>query len=350
MIAIRADGNMDIGMGHLMRCMCIAQELVQMEVKVIFLPSPDTEIDILLRQGFQVLQLKEIRTLGWDLKETLNIIQQKKIDLLIVDSYRTSLEDFKALRKYTKVLYLDDLYSYDADVDIIINCNIDADCRMYFNSQIKDRKVFAGIEYFPLRKEFDQYLNNPIREKIANVLITTGSTDPFRCIYQITKSLTIGCFPQINFNVLLGKFYPESYIKELKNHLAQEKNVYFISWGGDIAKIISTCDLVISSGSSTVFEALSIGVPCITFQFAENHNTECVELDKLGMAPWAGIYDFIQDEATNKHLRELFIMEFDFSIRKLQYNAFSQKFNGKGLQRIIEIICEIGSGFETPNR
>lgn len=338
MIAFRADGNKDIGMGHLMRCICIAENLVQSGNEVIFIVSPDSDTQIIAQHNLRVIQMKSAGPLGWNLQELTETIGRYHVNVLIVDSYRTTRSDFAELRTHTKVIYLDDLYTFDAKVDVVINCNIDSKAEPYERSNIMDRKVYTGVDYFPLRKEFDGYKNGSIRREVSTVLITTGSTDPFHCTAQIVEALPVTRYPNVMFVILLGKYYPGAYVDKLKLYCTRYKNVIFAPWGGNIAKLISESDILISSGSSTVLEALSLGVPCITFQFAENHKTECEELDRREMAPWAGIYDSNQSKDTNRKLRELFKVELDYEIRKRQYDAFSRCFDGNGLQRIVDII------------
>lgn len=338
MIAFRADGNKEIGMGHLMRCICIAENLVRGGNEVIFIVSPDSDTEIIAEHGMRIVQMKADGPLGWDLQELVETIGRHQVHVLVVDSYRTSLRDFSELRKITKVVYLDDLYTFDADTDVVINCNLDAEPESYEASNIVERKVYTGVGYFPLRQEFDGYQNKSIRREVSKVLITTGSTDPFRCAAQIIEAVPVIQYPHITFAVLLGKYYSEAYVEELKRNYSRYENLVFVQWGGNIGKLLSQSDILISSGSSTVLEALSLGVPCITFQFAENHRTECMELDARGMAPWAGIYNLDNSKEANDRLHKLFREELDYETRNQQYSVFSPCFDGNGLQRIADII------------
>ena len=168
-------------------------------------------------------------------------------------------------------------------------------------------------------------------------MITTGSTDPYHCAYQIMKSLS--AYDYITFYLLIGAFYSSGYMDKITCFAQEHQNIEIVRWGGDIAKTIANCDLVISSGSSTVFEALSIGVPCITFQFADNHKTECNELNKLKIAPFAGIYDSFDSKGTNEKLKDIFQKELEYDVRLSRFNIYSKTFDGKGLERITSIIC-----------
>lgn len=341
MIAFLVDGNSHIGMGHMMRCMCIADALVNMGKDILFILSPDSDVQSIKRGTFNVIKMPKSGNQGWDLQEALKTIRLNNVSLLVIDSYRIMLNDFTEFKKNTKVIYLDDLYTYNADVNAIINCNIDSRSEPYNAACVSGRKVFTGAGYFPLRQEFAGYKNASLRQAVKSVLITTGSTDPCKCAAQIIKTVPINDYPGILFKILLGKYYPDDYVDYLKMNCIDLGNIKFVEWGRNIAKTISESDVVISSGSSTVFESLSLNVPCITFQFAENHNAECVELDRLGMAPWAGIYGSVHDVETNDCLRNLFMKELEYEVRLEQCKVYTPVFDGGGLQRIIKIICEM---------
>ena len=338
MIAFRADGNKDIGMGHLMRCSTLYKGLIKKGEKALFLVSPDSDTSFLDASGFESFKLKDPGPRGWSVEETISFIERTGTDLLVVDSYRITGEELSALRKHVRLAYIDDLYSYDADADIIININIDAREELYAGKGDDGRKICAGIKYYPLREEFFPYIASPIRKEVKTVLITTGSTDPFHCAYQITD--TLKSFSDIRFIVLIGAFYPEAYTEELKTLIDHSENVTALSWGGNIAETLSECDLLVSSGSSTVLEALSVGVPCITFQFAENHRTECDELQKLQMAPFAGVYDSCSSTDTNDRLIQIFRAELEYETRKNRHNIFAGVFDGKGAERITKILSD----------
>ena len=337
MIAFRVDGNSNIGMGHMSRCVSIYKELEKRGEECLFISSRDTDTTYFEKSGINVCQLVMDGPLGWSVDETISLIKQYEVVLLIIDSYRITSEDIAKLKKETRILYFDDIYNYEANADITINCNIDATREPYGTVNGKNKKVYTGVQYFPLRQDFFPYIGKPIRTTINNVLVSTGGTDPAHCSLEIIRTLVE--FSMVNFHVLIGAYYPQKYIEEIVQFAAEHENIKIVKWGGTIEKTIANCDLVISSGSSTVFEALSIGVPCITFQFAENHRTECEELDRLQMAPFIGQYNVSDKVETNKKLKKFFQCELSYSERLRQYNTYCNVFDGKGLERIANIIC-----------
>lgn len=339
MIGFRVDGNAEIGMGHYMRSACIAERLRNNGETILFISSEDSETDFVENKGFLVYKLRKWNTNGWDVIETIEIIKEKGITTLFIDIYRITEYDFEILRENVRTIYIDDLNLFNCNVDAVINFNLEADEKFYKEHSIVSREVYAGIKYFPLRQEFSEKGEKEIKNNVKSILITTGSTDPIKCALKVMQALSIDNYPDVNFQVLIGLFYSKQYQEELFLKYSGKRNVEFISWGQNMADVISQNDMVISSGSTTVFEALSLNVPCITFQFADNHNIECVQLEKQGLAAWAGIYNNTENDCrTSDRLRLLFNAELKYEERLKHSFRFRKVFDGSGIDRIVQVI------------
>lgn len=339
MIGFRVDGNAEIGMGHYMRSVCVAERLRDSGETILFISSEDSDTEFIEYKGFFVYKLRKWNTNGWDVLEAIEIIKKKKITTLFIDIYRINKYDFDVLRENVRTIYIDDMNFFDCNVDAVINFNLGADEECYKKYSIVSREIYTGIKYFPLRQEFREKINKEIKEKVKGVLITTGSTDPCKCALKIIRALSIENYPDINFQILVGLFYSKQYQEELFFECNSKRNVEFIFWGQNMADIISQNDMVISSGSTTVFEALSLNVPCITFQFADNHNMECKQLEEQEFAAWAGIYNNTENTCrTSDRLRFLFDTELKYEKRLKRSYRFREVFDKCGLDRIVQVI------------
>ena len=52
MIAIRVNGNNEIGMGHMMRCLAINEEIVQAGLQSAFLVSEESNVEMLSKNRY----------------------------------------------------------------------------------------------------------------------------------------------------------------------------------------------------------------------------------------------------------------------------------------------------------
>jgi len=335
MIGIRVDGNRYIGMGHISRCLSIASALRRMNEKITFICSSDSLVEEIISHHFQVIKVPHSKYDNWEICEEQECIQSNDISILFIDSFYVTETNLEIIHKLTKVVYLDDLQLYDYDVDAIINYNIDAVDAMYSSSSYPFRRLCLGIRYFPLKESLYFKEKKKLNKVVKTVLITTGSTDPCHCMHKILSDLNIRSYCDIKFYAIIGLFYESNYRNFLSEKHRDKKNLVFLNWGQNMKKIYSDSDIVISPGSTTIYESLSIGVPCISFQFVDNHHEECIALDKFGLVPFAGDYS---EESDNICIGKLFEAELDYTTRKIQYDKFVSLFDGNGANRIAEII------------
>lgn len=169
MIYIRADGNTAIGMGHVMRCLAVAQAVAELDCPpLVFLTADDKCRDMIEGRGFCVFSLDTDYRRMLDELPQFERILDKKSDLVFVDSYQASDEYYLKLGKLARVACFEDLGEAHP-VDLLINYNIYAPqleqrYRAAASGQNQDqypKNVLLGTSYVPLRKAFQSLL--PIR-------------------------------------------------------------------------------------------------------------------------------------------------------------------------------------------
>ena len=338
MIGFCVDANSNIGMGHLMRCFCIANELNKRKKDFFFVLSSDADDTFLKEHEYLYFRIKKFGKQGWNSEEIVECILKNDCKCLFIDTYRIEENDILEIKKHTKVVYMDDLYEFDCPADIVINHNIEATVEKYYPSKYTDRNLYVGVEYFPLREEFILETNKPLQKNVKEVLITTGGTDPYHISVKIMDILSV-FYSEINFNILIGVFYDEAYKKQIKNISIERENVQVISWGQNMAKIYKNSDLVIAPGSTTIYEALSMAVPCISFEFVDNHHMQCIAMDELNIVPFIDKLNNI-DSIKEKRIKEIFAEELSFQVRKEQHDKCRRYFDKKGTKRIADILME----------
>ena len=201
-IFIRADANPEIGMGHVMRCLSIADALraASHNNQITFLLADDSVTEVLQSRGFPVIVLgtdyrhMEAELFSWpgnhsDLGGMINLI--------IVDSYFVTAPYLTALhKKGNTVVYIDDLAVFPYPVDILINYNAYADERTYDrlysqHSAVvgKEKKplLLLGSRYAPLRSMFQNVDRKIQPQVVKNVLLSTGGADSLHLALNMVK-------------------------------------------------------------------------------------------------------------------------------------------------------------------
>ena len=199
--------------------------------------------------------------------------------------------------------------------------------------------MYLGVDYFPLRKEFCDEDNHSISYAVKSVLITTGSTDSKCVCLKILETLS-DRNDGICFDVLLGCFFEDDYVAKLRLYASQRKNVKLITWGQNMAKLYKQEDIVIAPGSTTIFEALSMNVPCLSFEFIENQHEQCLEMDKRELVPYVGNLTIFGLEEERK-LLSLFKEELRYETRLKQSKRFSALCDKCGASRIANLLLKM---------
>ncbi len=322
-IYFRTDGNSEIATGHLMRCLAVARACAQRGADVKFIVS-DRESLTLLQERFTVPQEFPADCLDCDYREPELEIPSLLSRLapgthagetasdrrpwFFIDSYYVTAQYFKALRKHFRTAYLDDLRSLDCTVDLVVNYDTDEDCACYAHAS----RRLLGIQYTPLREQFraPSYM---VRPTAGHILLSTGGTDPYRVAESLLRAIyggpsSCGTAPAGFTNKAaqgaLHAAYDMTALRSMHYHiltsrangrydalnaLAQEHPLVHIHTNvADVAALMSSCDLAVSAGGTTLCELCAVGVPSVSYLMAENQRTAVETYAKMDLIPCAG--------------------------------------------------------------
>lgn len=275
-IIIRTDANIQIGSGHVMRCLALAQMAQHHGQAVTFIchqTLPDALHKRLLDENMSV-QLHEFPMGSQeDADNTLAICNKLSPRALILDGYHFSSEYQLTIQTaLIPLLVIDDnghLDSYHADW--ILNQNIHADKSLYPNVN-DDTQLLLGTEYALLRKEFWQWrgTQRDIPEQARHLLIIMGGTDANNVTLSVLEALRdIPEISEMQVRVIVGGGNPHSDSLEAfvrYNNISVEL-LYNVT---DMPALMAWADLAISAGGSTVWEFCMMGVPIIAIITADN--------------------------------------------------------------------------------
>lgn len=347
MYIIRADGNTAIGMGHVMRCLSIADAMVEAGIRPVFMTADRECVSMIEDRNFEVYVLG---TDYRDMESELPVIEQYLHtqnrqagghSVILVDSYQVTDAYYIGLRQMAKVACLEDMgRSYP--VDLLINYNIYGPNLAYDNKITHD--TLLGTEYQPLRKEFQQDIDFTVKDKITDVMITTGGSDPFFAAKAFTDAFLAEKRLQqegIRYHIISGPF--NTHVEEL--HQLYDMNPYVeihehVTCMKDIMK---QCDVIVSATGSTVYEVCALGVPLITFYFAENQKPGAEELQKITDVVNCGNYALNSTETVEKAKESLIRCLVEKSYREILNKEEKRLVDGRGAARIVKALIRLGS-------
>lgn len=342
MIYIRADANEKVGTGHVMRCLSIANEIRKIGKEVQFIYADRRTEKIIQQHGFWGICLDSAwNDLNQEISKMQRIIQQKKIDFLLVDSYFVTIPYFNAIKKYVSIGYLDDLHLFSYPVDLLMNYNFYA--KKYNYKEIYQRAGYStlfllGSLYVPLREEFQNVVRE-IKEKPDKILITSGGTDAYNILgnllYELKKQ---HWFYQFEYYVVAGRFHKQ--MEELKMECESNQNIHLLVNIPNISDYMRECDLAVTAGGVTIYELCASGIPSIVYTMADNQLEIAQTVSEDGIIPWAGDIRNDKKDCIKNIIEQIKLLSKDVNVRKKRSAAMQKLVDGKGAQRFAFYLAE----------
>lgn len=285
-IGIRVDANDAIATGHAMRCMSIAEALLQMGRECIFIVADGDSARVTGRgaHGVAILNTR------WDDMEgetgaLTEVLRAHNVGVLLVDSYAVTVRYLEGLRALVKTAYIDDMNTFIYPTDLLINYNVYADQFDYPSRySTAGTKLLIGCNYAPLRAEF-LGIKPKFRNTAYRVLVTMGGSDSINATGQFLETLAPR-YKDMEFHVVVGELNVN---KAELTRLAQEyAGIVLHQDIRQMSELMVDCDVAVTAGGSTLYELCACGIPSITVVTADNQMYAVREFEKLKLMPYSG--------------------------------------------------------------
>ena len=336
-IVFRVNSSNLEGSGHFYRCLVLARYLKN-KAKIIFISdylNKDLKEKINAEKfRLFILKKKNIKKNyeNIDAFQTASILKNLKltIHLIVVDSYMLGEFWEKSLRKLCqKIMVIDDLKRVH-DCDIYLNQNIFINSNTHKLLPAHSIKLM-GPRYCIINTKYNKKKFIKKNYNFKNILIFMGGADRLNLTSKILK--IISRFKNKNFflRVVLGvenkKFNKTKYKKIYKNKIKFYKNL------STLDKVILKSQIAISSGGSVLWHFISMRLPSIVINQADNQIQNSKYLNKLGLIKLFNAH-FNNNSLEKFLIKNIFENKKKFNIS----NKFSNLFDNKGLKRIANVI------------
>ncbi len=255
-IVFRVDAHVDIALGHLSRCLSLAQSLNDLSCQVHFVVFSNNEAKKRLRRSKFSFDLSpyKINEPG-DCEHFVSICKDKNFDLMLVDSYSLDTQFFGQVRKAAPVLaYIDDL-GQDYKADIVINSS----CRAA-DSDYQAKMKILGSDYVILDKS---YWVEPARDnqKAEALLITFGGIDHYDLSSRLLP-IVEKIDENIKVNMVIGPYY-ENRDNIIAAVSRSKLDVEIIEGLANLYSVIRKSDVAVTAGGITAYELAASATPCV---------------------------------------------------------------------------------------
>ncbi|MCX6681140.1 MAG: UDP-2,4-diacetamido-2,4,6-trideoxy-beta-L-altropyranose hydrolase [Methanothrix sp.] len=331
-LLIRADASQEMGTGHVMRCLALAQAWKDVGGNPIFAMSAKTEsIESRLKsEGFEVISLDADPGSVADAYQTADISARKNACFVIVDGYHFGSLYQKLMKSLgVRFLFIDDNGHADHYyADIVLNQNIHADKKLYYHRE-NYTKLLLGTKYVLLRREFRDFRNwiRDVPNAVRNILVTFGGSDPTNATCKTIQALEQLNITDVQIRIVAGgsnyRYSQLQSFAESRHWIRIDRNVT------NMPELMTWADIAVSAAGSTVWELAFMGLPSLIMIVADNQYKAASELDRTGC------FKLVQEHNLSEELNKLLLSK---SLRSSYAHRCKDLVDGDGCMRVLSAI------------
>jgi UDP-2,4-diacetamido-2,4,6-trideoxy-beta-L-altropyranose hydrolase len=296
-IVIRADGGPEIGGGHIMRCLTLAEEAALRGHDITFVVGEGPMIERVREAGHSVVPLPSLRhsperfpphahwlSAPWDVDATVTsgVIAQTGANWLIWDHYGLDARWVKKQRNVKgdlKVLALDDLDDRSLGSDLVLDPARLGSAKRNYPVQT----ALNGPDFALLRPEFAALRPASLAKRgkglPRRVLIAPGLMDSAGLAPMALLAIAdLG----LDAEVVMGA--SSQSLAEVQSLIKLNKNWTLTLDAKDMGQRMLEADLCIGAAGGTSWERCCMGLPSVVIAVAENQEAGIVALDTAGAA------------------------------------------------------------------
>lgn len=267
----RVDASPEIGVGHVMRCVAVAEILDELGFPTIFIGTTSS-IDWLERKIDAIPGASRVTS-----EKALTIRTGK--DILFLDSYdiKPNSEFIRNAKWFSKVAFVDNSTpNYLADIYIHPGPNFG--WRLPLG--ISESSILQGTKYIPIRKTISE-LNYEYPSTLGKNIVTVvaGGTDPTNFIDEIIPLLSS-----------LNEDFDARIFTSNENLLITDSRFSRLSPRTNLEASLVDSNLVLTTGGTTSWEVASLGIPMGIAEAVENQKPNYLFFTENNLAIGIGSY------------------------------------------------------------
>ncbi|MEY4751134.1 MAG: UDP-N-acetylglucosamine--N-acetylmuramyl-(pentapeptide) pyrophosphoryl-UDP N-acetylglucosamine [Pseudomonadota bacterium] len=316
-VAFRVDASLQIGTGHVMRCLTLADALHERGWRSHFLcrEHPGHLAEFIQQRGHGVKLLSKpaqalvggpdadgeppLAHAAWlgcspaeDAAETAAVLADLKPAWLIVDHYALDRRWEQLQRPHVHhILAIDDLADRAHDVDLLLDQNLGRADRDYDDLLPGHTKRLIGPRFALLRPEFAALRAASLARRQQqptqlgyNILITLGGVDKDNATGALLQALARVALPAATrITIVMGPRAPWlEQVRQLAADLPCSTELLVNT--PHMAQWMAQADLAIGAAGSTSWERCCLGLPTLMVVLADNQRSGATALDECGAA------------------------------------------------------------------
>jgi UDP-2,4-diacetamido-2,4,6-trideoxy-beta-L-altropyranose hydrolase len=289
-VVFRVDASAQIGIGHFMRCLTLAESLSErgLQLRFICREHAGNLIALLQQKAIPVTVLTAPivndtpasddyaawlgATQAEDAEQTIEALNGQKPDWLVVDHYGLGVEWEQGLRPHVNnLLVIDDLANRRHDCDVLLDQNYAAKSEQRYAGLVSETCItLLGPRYALLRPEYRAYRKTMGTRDghVKRVLVFFGGTDPQNLTGMALKALSQPELKHLRVDVVVGANNPHR--KSIEQQVLHRQHATMYESRPHLADLMAQADIALGAGGATTWERMCLGLPTVVVAIAEN--------------------------------------------------------------------------------
>lgn len=337
-VLFRVDAGPTIGLGHLQRCLSLADALRHLDITSLFLTNDDPRV-LERVSGFGFDGYKLITSESWrraDIEQTLDIGAEIGCSAIVVDSDYEGADYLDKLRKSGYfVAAIEDTAPHPFPCHLVVNGDTHAR-QLRYQSPRKDTQFLLGPEYSILRPEFWDVPTRAISNNVNNILVTFGGADPYNLMSQ-TLAMLESIPKRFVVTAIIGPFF-ENFAEIQAVDQGAYHDIRLVKTPDSVSHLMTKADLAISAGGQTLYELACVGCPTVAVKMADNQDGQLATFKESGFLQFAGSGK--KKDITERIITMVNSLLTDTETRFAMSKAGQRLIDGKGALRVTQRIVE----------
>ena len=322
-VCFRVDASLEIGSGHVMRCITLAEALRYrgMQCHFICRAHPGHLFELIKKSGFNLYELpanlsfqhinladsanKEVNIVhqSWlgsdwqtDAAQTGAILSALQPEWLITDHYALAQPWEELLSPYyQKLMVIDDLADRIHRCDLLLDQNLGRHSNDYLDLLPAKCQLLIGPQFALLRPEFAELrayslVRRAKTRRLKNILISMGGVDMPNATARVLEALKIcPLSDDSQITVIMGDTARwQTQVLGLASQMPWTTKVLVNV--KNMARIMAESDLAIGAAGSTSWERCCLGLPTLMVVLSNNQINIASGLDRAGAAISLGLH------------------------------------------------------------
>lgn len=306
----RADASGVIGIGHIVRCLTLADSLRERGDRCVFVCCDGGGLEFVEAAGFEAVTAASAVNPAQDAVCTAMAAESLGVsvaDWLVVDHYGLDSRYESACRSFARrVAVIDDIGDRAHDCDLLVDQNLRTGGGGPYDGLVPEScATLLGPRFALVRPEFAATAAaRGSRDGIVRrILLFFGGGDPTGQSVKALRALLSLDARGVEVDVVMSGASPFGQeVKSLSERLPGAQVHWHVR---DMAALMSCADLMLGTGGSTSWERCVLGLPSITVTVADNQVPPTLALAECGATLFAGCAQDVTAEALAAHIANL---------------------------------------------